>query len=148
MKREINIRKERGELTGCTFGSICGAVKMWIETVPNGEWVLRIEKKKTQRSVSQNALMWIWFSVIAQEWSEATDRYYSKESVKEFFCRKYLPIELPNGEVVGGSTSGLTTEQFTEFLNKIQAHAATEWGITLFGAEDEMFNEWKEQSED
>jgi hypothetical protein len=84
---------------------------------------------------------------LSKEWAEATDDHYTKEQWKEFFARKFLPVTGPCGEIVGGSTSALTTEQMTEFLTKIQAYAATEWGITLLGAEDSMFNEWRSQYE-
>ena len=83
---------------------------------------------------------------IAKEWTDATDRQYTKEQVKEMFTEKYLPIETPMG-TVGRSTSELTTEEMSDFLTKVQAYAATEWDITLLSPADKMFNEWKEQYE-
>ena len=122
-------------------------VLMWLSSIGSGTWELKLERKASQRTLSQNALMWVWFDAIANEWSEATDRYYSRDSVKEYFCRKYLPVELPDGSVVGGSTSGLTTEQMSEFMEKIQAYAGSEWGISLLSPEDNMFDEWRKQYE-
>lgn len=146
MKRELFFKKGRSGIS-IPHTDILEYVDMWLHSIGAGDWVLKLERKQTQRSLSQNSLMWIWFDVIAKEWSEATDKYYSRDGVKDYFCRKYLPMELPNGEVVGGSTSILTTEQMTEFLDKVQAYAATEWGITLLSQEDKMFNEWRSQYE-
>lgn len=145
MKREITIVKSEG-FEPAVY-NINETVDMWLRTCPNGEWVLKLEKPKNTRSNSQNALLWVWMEVMSKEWAEATDDHYTKEQWKEFFARKFIPVTGPDGQTVGGSTSGLTPEQMTEFLNKIQAYAATEWGITLLGAEDKMFNEWKEQYE-
>jgi hypothetical protein len=47
--------------------------------------------------------------------------------------------------VIAGSTKGLTTEQMTEFLNQVQADAATEYGITLPNPEDMYFEVWAKQ---
>ena len=145
MKREIEIRKRVGE--SLLKEQIKDVVSMWLDTCPSGDWVLKLEKKTTQRGLSQNALLWVWMEVMSKEWAEATGDYYTKEQWKEFFARKFLPVTGPDGETVGGSTSALTTEQMTTFLTNIQAHAATEWGITLLGAEDKMFNEWRSQYE-
>lgn len=109
--------------------------------------MLKLEKKSTKRGLSQNALLWVWMEVISKEWADATDDHYTKEQWKEFFARKFLPVTGPGGEIVGGSTSALTQEQMTEFLNKIQSYAATEWGIALLGAEDNMFDEWRKMYE-
>lgn len=145
MKREIEIRKRAGE--SLLMEQIRDVVSMWLDTCPSGDWVLKLEKKVRQRGLSQNALLWVWMEVLSKEWAEATDDHYTKEQWKEFFARKFLPVTGPDGEIVGGSTSALTTEQMTEFLTKIQAYAEEKWYITLLGAEDSMFNEWRSQYE-
>ena len=146
MKREIVIRKERFVCSKC-IREVMDVVSMWMNTCGTGEWIIKMEKKTQQRGLSQNALLWVWMEVMSKEWADATDDHYTKEQWKEFFARKFLPVTGPDGEVVGGSTSALTTEQMNEFLTKIQAYVATEWGITLLGAEDNMFNEWRAQYE-
>jgi hypothetical protein len=147
MKREIVLSKskEGAILFGCSYW--VDVIDTWLKSIGSGTYVLKLEKKQSQRTLSQNALMWVWFDAIAKEFTEATDKYYNRDCVKEFFCRKYLPLELPNGEVVGGSTSGLTTEQMSEFMEKVQAYAATEWGISLLNPEDKMFDQWRNQYE-
>lgn len=146
MKREIDIKKEPFSCNR-SIEELQRTIEMWITTCPNGEWTLKLEKKVRQRGLSQNALLWVWMEVLSKEWAEATDDHYTKEQWKELFARKFLPVTGPDGSVIGGSTSALTTEQMTEFLTKIQVYAATEWGITLLGAEDSMFNEWRIQYE-
>lgn len=146
MKREINITKNLWGLNRY-IGDVLETVSMWLGCIGNGEWVLKLEKKQKQRSYSQNSLLWLWMDVVAKEWADATDDHYTKEQFKEFFARKFLPVTGPEGSVIGGSTSALTSEQMSEFLTKIQAYAAEQWDITLLGAEDRMFNEWKSQYE-
>lgn len=146
MKREIVIEKKKDGMLPAIH-TIVELVTIWLRTIGNGTWVLKLERKANQRTLSQNALMWVWFEILAKEFTEATDKYYSRETVKYFFCCKYLPLRLPNGEIVGGSTSGLTTEQMSEFMDKVQAYAGSEWGIELLNQEDEMFNQWRNQYE-
>lgn len=124
-----------------------GLLDMWLGGLSAGMWTLKLEKKPVQRSISQNALMWIWFEAVAQEWTEATGRSYTKENVHDYFCALFLPVTTPDGVNMPGSTSGLSTDKMAEFLNKVHAHAATEWGIQLLSQEDRMFNEWRSQYE-
>lgn len=146
MKRVIDIKKEPFSWSR-SIEELKRTVEMWITTCPNGEWELELKKKVHQRGVSQNALLWVWMDILSKEWADATDQYYTKEQWKEFFAREFLPVTGPDGKTIGGSTSALTTEQMTEFLTKVQAYAANELGITLLGAEDQMFNEWRSQYE-
>ena len=147
MKREIVLSKgaDGSILIGC--GSWYDVINTWLKSIGTGMWVLKLEKKASQRSISQNKLMWLWFEAIAQEFTEASEEYYSRDAVKEYFCRKFRPLRMPDGEIVGGSTSNMTTEEMTEFLDKVQAYAATTWGITLMNPEDKMFDQWRNQYE-
>jgi len=61
---------------------------------------------------------------------------YPKEFWKEYFRRRYLlkdEYTTPDGEIVQTywSTSDLKVGQMAEFLNKVQAEAATEWGVSF-----------------
>lgn len=138
MKRELQINKQSN------IHSILDTIQLWIQTIPNGEWILKLEKAKKHRSLSQNALLWVWMDILSKEWAEATGEYFTKDQFKEMFARKFLPIDSPLG-VVGRNTSTLTKEEMTDFMTNIQAYVATEWGITLLGEEDRMFNEWRKQ---
>lgn len=114
-----------------------------IKYLQNGLYTIKIVGKSRNRSVAQNRLMWLWFACIEQETGqEAMD-------VHDYYTLKYLSreiVDLRTGLLVrvGGHTSTLTSEAFTDFLNKVQADAATELGITLPIPEEEGFEEFEE----
>lgn len=102
----------------------------------NGRYVVTITKEKEPRSIDQNSLMWLWFTCIEQE--TGTPR----QDVHDYYCRKFLRKYITwNGrqEIVAEGTSRQSKERMTEFLDKVQADAATEFGIRLPLPEDKMF---------
>lgn len=102
----------------------------------NGEYVVSIKRKTKPRTISQNNLMWMWFKCM----EDATGQ--PKEDWHDYYASKFLVKVVDIGprqySVVGG-TKKLTTVQFTEFLQKVQADAAAEYGITLPLPEDLSF---------
>lgn len=124
---------------------VINQVKMWLGDASNGNYTLSFERVKRPRSNEQNRLMWVWFTCIARSWSEASGCLFTAQNVHDAYCIKFLPITLPNGVTVTGGTSKLTSEQMTEFLNKVQADAATEYGITLLSITDPMYDLWSKQ---
>ena len=105
----------------------------------DGVYVLSIKRKTEPRTVSQNALMWMWFKCM--EDNTGTE----KQDWHDYYCAKFLMREANFGRkrfsVVGG-TSTLNTVQMTDFMNKVQADAATEWGITLPLPADRYYQEF------
>ncbi len=105
----------------------------------DGVYVLSIKRKTEPRTVSQNALMWMWFKCLEE--STGTE----KQDWHDYYCCKFLRRESSfNGKrftVVGG-TSTLNTVQMTDFMNKVQADAATEWQITLPLPADRFYQEF------
>lgn len=98
------------------------------------EWSVTVEPYKKHRSLSQNNLMWLWNSIIARETGDDVDW------VHETLKKKFLPLEEREclGEVVSRrATRTLNTEKMTEYLNRVQAFAASELGILLPVPEDE-----------
>ena len=95
----------------------------------NGKYTITIKRANEKRSIPQNDLMWMWFTCI----QDATGT--PKEDVKLYyqskFLRKWVSLAVEAPTMVVLETSKLSTEQFTEFLNNIQADAASELGITL-----------------
>lgn len=120
-------------------------IRTWFSDAANGSYEISFEKVKTKRSNDQNKLMWVWFTCIARSWSEATGKVFTRENVHDAYCKLFLPVTLPNGENIPGKSSGLTTEQMTDFLNKVQADAATEYGIKLLSLTDVRYEEWAKQ---
>lgn len=120
-------------------------IDMWFNDATNGVYTLSFGKVTKPRSNDQNKLMWVWFTCIARSWSEATGKVFTSQNVHDAYCQLFLPITLPNGTNIAGSTSKLTTEQMTEFLNKVQADAAAEYGIKLLSLSDLRYEEWAAQ---
>lgn len=94
---------------------------------------------KAKRSDEQNRLMWVLLGQIAdQVWSGG--RRYDAETWHEAFKRQFLPEVnekgmdkwriLPDGErALAMGTTDLHVSEFTEYLNQLEAHAATELGV-------------------
>ena len=111
-------------------------------TMRNGTYTLTIKRASEKRTVSQNSLMWMWFGCLEN------DTGTPKQDFHDYYCKKFLKREVvvnDKVEVVVGETSKLSTQQMTEFLNKVQADVATEWGIRLPVPEDRYFEEFYQQ---
>jgi hypothetical protein len=99
----------------------------WLQAEKKLELVCRLPK----RSKLQNARYW-GRGVLAQIAEQATvgGRLYDAESWHEMFKRKFIGvIELPDGSVVGKSSTDLTTAEFCKFCDEVEAFAATELGV-------------------
>jgi hypothetical protein len=142
MKRIVVYNKDKGTTNS---PEVLETIQLWLDTVRNGQYTIEMKKAVEKRSISQNKLMWLWFSAIADAWSDATDRAFTRNDVHDAYCLMFLPIDTPKGRV-GGSTSGLSTEEMSEFLEKVHADAADD-GITLLNPEDKMFEQWAMQYE-
>ena len=113
-------------------------------TVANGEYTLEIKKNVKKRTVDQNALMWMWLTCIEDETGTL------KQDVYEYYCKKFLWRNVfINGkeEIVVRTTSKLNTAEMTVFLNKVQADAASEFGIRLPSPDDQYFNSFTNRYE-
>ena len=106
------------------------AVKDYIDRLKVDKvWIVDISRKKDNRSIDQNRLMWLWLQCIEQETGN------DKELLHLYFKDKYLPkkeiILIDEIVQIPGSTAKLNTSQFTEYLEKIRIFANTELGIEL-----------------
>ena len=60
-------------------------------------------------------------------------KQYAAEVWHEQFKRQFIGvIELPNGQVVGKSSTDLTTAEFCDFCDQVEAYASTELGVTFY----------------
>ncbi len=58
---------------------------------------------------------------------------FSAETWHELFKRMFIGvIELPDGSVIGESSTGLNTAEFCDFCDRVEAHAATELGVMFY----------------
>lgn len=95
-------------------------------------WVLTVSLRK--RTKAQNRRYW-GNGVLKQIADQAAvnGRLYSAETWHEQFKRQFIGvIELPSGEVIGMSSADLTTAEFCEFCDQVEAYAATELGVTFY----------------
>lgn len=98
-------------------------------------WVLKVERRK--RTKPQNRRYW-GRGVLAQIAEQATvnGRMFEAEVWHELAKRKFIGvIELPDGQVIGKSSTTLTTVQFAEFCDQVEAWAATDLGVTFYDLE-------------
>lgn len=138
----IEFRKMKGETLDVS------ALLKWVERhinwLGNGLYELKIAKKVKRRSLPQNRLMWMWFACIGQDTGQSVD------DIHDYYAYKFLPRYITDLETgsqvrVPGHTSTLTTEAFTEFLNQVQADAATELNIKLPTPDDLAWEEFEQQ---
>jgi len=97
-----------------------------------GRWVLTVDRRKLTKA--QNRRYW-GNGVLKQiaEQAVVNGKLYSAETWHEQFKRQFIGvIELPNGQVVGQSSSKLTTAEFCDFCDKVEAYAASELGVTFY----------------
>lgn len=94
-------------------------------------WVLTVSLRK--RTTKQNKRYW-GRGVLAQIADQAVvNGYrYSAEIWHEQFKRQFIGVEqLPNGQVVGKSSTELTTSEFCDFCDQVEAFAANHLGVTF-----------------
>lgn len=121
-------------------------VKQYIDKLPDKKFSVEIKQKREIRSISQNALYWLWLTCIMAETGN------DKDYLHIFFGKKYLPQErriVFNHPVdITVSTTSLDTAQFTHYLERIQQFANAELGIILPNPEDLHFKEFYETYKD
>lgn len=138
MAKTIKFFKKDGEVQYKDF--MLKNLEAAFSTIRNGNYTLTIKRDVKRRSLDQNALMWLWFTCIEKE--TGTD----KNDVHDHYCSKFLRrtiIVNDKETVVISGTSKLNTLQFTDFLNKVQADAASEFGIILPRPEDQAWEYFK-----
>ena len=100
-----------------------------------GRWVLTI--KRMTRTGQQNRRYW-GKGVLAQIVEQATvnGKQFDAKTWHELFKRKFIGvIELPDGGVRGMSSTELTTSQFCDFSDAVEAYACTALGVTFYDLE-------------
>lgn len=135
---EANLTKRDGVVSmDKSFDLMCSLLR-------NGEYTVKITRKTAPRTIPQNSLMWMWFKCMEESTGQSKDDFHDYYKVK--FLRREVRIGRRMVTVVG-STTNLNTIQMTDYLEKIKADAAVEFGITLPMPEDKNYlafvNEYK-----
>lgn len=105
-----------------------------IRTAPEGMEVI-VQKHKSKRSLSQNALHWKRLDIIRMHIADSTGRVFSAEELHDFFKRKFLPVRLVeiDGDVekVTQTTTDKDTKQMTEFMDAIDRYCIERLSLYL-----------------
>ena len=133
--RTIVIEKVKGQKFD--VHSALNFVSAWLHTCLPGKYTISMKKVPDVRTINQNKFMWVCFNVIARAWTEGYGRTWTKQEVHDFFCMKYFPVDTPKGRVFR-STSSLSTEEMSWFLDNIRAEVAED-GIELPTPESDFF---------
>ena len=90
-----------------------------------------VTEHKSKRSGQANRRYWAILTQIAEAaWSGG--RRYTKEQWHHYYAGELLGWdELPGGRMVPISTSTLDVAAFSEYTDKIVAHATTELGVEI-----------------
>ena len=135
MAKSIIIDKKDGRADLAKLGYLFSSLR-------NGQYVVTVKRVTEKRTLSQNDLMWMWFLCIEQETGT------SKDDVYKYYCAKFLSRDIIIGHKmvrINDTSSGLTTKEMTDFLDKIQADAASELGIQLPNPQDKYFEMFYEE---
>jgi hypothetical protein len=132
--KTINFLKENGAIYN--RDSLFYRLEGIFNTLTNGNYKLTVTKDVKKRTLDQNSTMWMWFECLSRE--TGTDR----QIIHDYYCTKFLrSTKTINGierSIVSG-TSKLNTAQFSDFMMKIQADAAQEFGCVLPNPDDLHF---------
>lgn len=130
MAKQVVMRKIDGRLTFDT------ELAYLFSTLRNGTYTITVKRMAEKRSIAQNDLMWMWLACIENETGTPKDEVYM------YYCKKFLMKTVNIGgklERIYMTSSKLDSEHMTDFLNRIQADAASELGITLPQPQDRFF---------
>ena len=122
------------------------AVQQYIDRLPEGKkYEVEVNLCRKRRTIDQNSLYWLWLNCLEAETGNDIN------TLHDFFKQTYLGLKqtLCFGKQVirEVTTTDLNTAEFTDYLNKVQAFAASECGVILPLPEDLIFEQFKAQFE-
>lgn len=96
---------------------------------PKKRWRVEIAQHQERRTLSQNKLLWAIYTEIASETGHTPDE------IHEYCKQRFLPKRLvsfdgKDTEIVG-STSELERPAFSEYVERVRAWAASDFGIVV-----------------
>lgn len=119
-------------------------VKRAIDQLKEGvRFDVKIIRHRPKRSVPQNNTYWMWIGCIHNETGEDQDTIH--EVLKAMFLGRESREALGMSIEQSRSTAKLSTAEFTAYMDKVQAWAATELAIRLPNPEDLAWAEFYEQ---
>lgn len=122
------------------------AVKAYLDRIPLGNgYDVEITRRKQTRTNRQNSLYWKWVSIISSETGN------DAETIHKVLCKRFLGVDVV---FVKGfeekvarirETHTLSKEDFSTYLDQVEAFCATELDLILPKPEDayyEQFNQY------
>ncbi|HKR41012.1 MAG TPA: recombination protein NinB [Paraburkholderia sp.] len=95
--------------------------------------MVEVSEYSAKRSNEANRYLWQLLTEIAEQ-VELDGKRFSKEA----FYAHYLDLFAPKQEGVRGlvpvGTSQMNKQQFADFVQRVESHAATEFGVEFAGA--------------
>lgn len=101
---------------------------------------VKFGEKKSNRSLAQNRLLWMWNKLIADHVLESTGEHYSDDEIHEYMKSQLLPskvVEIEGKPVrCRKSTAKLNTRDMADYLNKLDMYCADSLHLVLPRPED------------
>jgi hypothetical protein len=86
---------------------------------------------KSRRSLEQNRRYFgpaVLGAIVDQAWVD--ERQYNKKVWHDYFARMFIgEIDLPGGKTMAMSSADLNVEEFSQFMQQVEAYAASELGV-------------------
>lgn len=102
---------------------------IWLGSFEGKEIELVVRAKKSKRSTQQNKYLWSCvYKLISDEVGYTMDEIHSL--CKSMFLKQHLDVK-EKRYVVVGSTTGLNTADFTNYIEKIKDWSAQELNINI-----------------
>ena len=120
--------------------NVFALMKLKINLLTNGDYIVTINRIKSHRTISQNKLYRLWVKLIADKTGNTEDDLH--DYFKDVFLEKQYKVLFNKQVESGGSTTRLTTKEFTTFLDKIYLFASEELKMILPKPDDICFNEF------
>lgn len=120
--------------------NVFALIKLRVNLLTNGEYIVTINRIKSPRSIPQNKLYWLWLKLIAEETGHTDNDLHAY--FKAMFLKKQYKVLFNEQVEIEASTTRLSTKDFTTFLDKISLFASETLGIILPKPDDIGFNEF------
>lgn len=140
--KTLHFKKENGQVKDEEL--LFSQLKQTLLITKNGDYEIVVRQFKKNRSNDQNALMWLWFTCLEDETGQ------DKQDIHDYYCKLFLKREVTindKREVVVSGTKHLKSDEMANFLTKVQADAASEFGCQLPTRDDLHFEEFRRQYE-
>jgi hypothetical protein len=91
-------------------------------------WSVTVDPYRKKRTNSQNNLYWKWISIVARETGNSKDDVH--DAFKQMFCPPRV-VKIGDDERSIYTTTKLTTQEMTDYINAVYAYATSELGYLL-----------------